>query len=81
MQRNRCSGTTLGAFTTVRGRVALLTGCVQDLVFPDINRDTADVALANGFEVETPRARLALSFQHRSKRWTVTALDEGRRAA
>jgi glycolate oxidase iron-sulfur subunit len=38
-----------------RGRVAVLTGCVQDLVFPDINRDTVDVALANGFEVETPR--------------------------
>jgi hypothetical protein len=28
------------------------------------------------FEVETPRARLALTYQHRSKRWTVTALDE-----
>ncbi len=41
----------------MRGRVALLTGCVQDLVFPDINRDTADVALANGFEVETPRSQ------------------------
>jgi glycolate oxidase iron-sulfur subunit len=41
----------------IRGRVALLTGCVQDLVFPDINRDTADVALANGFEVETPRSQ------------------------
>jgi glycolate oxidase iron-sulfur subunit len=39
----------------VRARVALLTGCVQDLVFPDINRDTADVLLANGCEVETPR--------------------------
>ena len=33
------------------------------------------------FEVETPRARVALSYQHRSKRWTVTALDEERRAA
>ena len=41
----------------VRGRVALLTGCVQDLVFPDINRDTADVVLANGCEVETPRSQ------------------------
>jgi glycolate dehydrogenase iron-sulfur subunit len=39
----------------VRARVALLTGCVQDLVFPDINRDTADVLLANGCEVDTPR--------------------------
>jgi glycolate oxidase iron-sulfur subunit len=35
-------------------RVALLTGCVQDLVFPDVNRDTADVLLANGCAVETP---------------------------
>jgi glycolate oxidase iron-sulfur subunit len=42
---------------TRRGRVALLTGCIQDLVFPDINRDTADAALANGYEVETPRAQ------------------------
>ena len=33
------------------------------------------------FEVETPRARLALSYQHRSRRWTVTALDEVGRAA
>jgi hypothetical protein len=33
------------------------------------------------FEVETPRARLALTYRHRSKRWTVTALDEERRAA
>ncbi len=35
-------------------RVALLTGCVQDLVFSDVNRDTADVLLANGVEVHTP---------------------------
>jgi hypothetical protein len=33
------------------------------------------------FEVETPRARFALTFQHRSRRWTITALDEVRRAA
>jgi glycolate oxidase iron-sulfur subunit len=35
-------------------RVALLTGCVQDLVFSDVNRDTVDVLLANGCLVETP---------------------------
>jgi len=35
-------------------RVALLTGCVQDLAFAQINRDTADVLLANGCEVITP---------------------------
>jgi glycolate oxidase iron-sulfur subunit len=38
----------------VRYRVALLTGCIQDLVFPDVNRDTADVLLANGCAVDTP---------------------------
>jgi glycolate oxidase iron-sulfur subunit len=41
----------------VRYRVALLTGCVQDLVFPDVNRDTADVLLANGCAVDTPPAQ------------------------
>jgi len=39
---------------SARYRVALLTGCVQDLVFPDVNRDTADVLLANGCAVDTP---------------------------
>lgn len=34
------------------------------------------------FEVETPSARLSLTYQHRSRRWTITALDaEGRAAA
>jgi hypothetical protein len=33
------------------------------------------------FEVDTPRARLSLTFQHRSRRWTVTGLDEGVRIA
>jgi glycolate oxidase iron-sulfur subunit len=40
-----------------RSRVALLTGCVQDLVFPDVNRDTADVLLANGCTVDTPSSQ------------------------
>ena len=38
----------------VRHRVALLTGCVQDLVFASVNRDTVDVLLANGCAVDTP---------------------------
>jgi len=37
-----------------RYQVALLTGCIQDLVFPGINRDTADVLIANGCVVHTP---------------------------
>lgn len=33
------------------------------------------------FEVVTPRARVALSFQHRSRSWTIEGLDEERAAA
>ena len=33
------------------------------------------------FEVVTHRARLALSFQHRSRRWTIEGLDEDRSIA
>ena len=29
------------------------------------------------FEVETPGARLALSFEHRSRRWSVDGVDDG----
>lgn len=35
-------------------KVGLLTGCVQDLAFSDINRDTADVLLYNGCTLVTP---------------------------
>ena len=37
-----------------RYRVAMLTGCAQDLVFSDINRDTVEVLAQNGCEVVTP---------------------------
>jgi glycolate oxidase iron-sulfur subunit len=38
-------------------KVGMLTGCVQDLVYPDVNRDTVDVLIANGCKVVTPRAQ------------------------
>ncbi|QDU88515.1 Lactate utilization protein A [Pirellulimonas nuda] len=38
-----------------RYRVGLLTGCVHDLAYAGVNRATADVLLANGCEVVTPR--------------------------
>ncbi len=47
-----------------RFRVGLLTGCVQDLAFSNINRDTADVLLANGCEVVTPRAQFCCGSLH-----------------
>jgi len=42
----------------VRYRVGLLTGCVQDVAYSDVNRDTVDVLLANGCEVVTPRSQV-----------------------
>jgi hypothetical protein len=33
------------------------------------------------FEVDTPSARVALTFQHRSRRWTIDGLDYHARAA
>jgi glycolate oxidase iron-sulfur subunit len=44
--------------------VGLLTGCVQDLAFPQVNRDTVDVLLANGCEVVTPRAQFCCGSIH-----------------
>ena len=40
-----------------RFRVALLTGCAQDLIFSSVNRDTAEVLAANGCEIITPRGQ------------------------
>jgi len=45
-------------------RVGLLTGCVQDLAFSHVNRDTADALLANGCEVVTPRAQFCCGSIH-----------------
>ena len=37
-----------------RFRVALLTGCAQDPIFSNVNRDTAEVLARNGCDVVTP---------------------------
>jgi len=50
--------------STPRYRVLLLTGCVQDLAFSDINRATADVLLANNCEVVTPRGQSCCGSLH-----------------
>ena len=34
--------------------VAVLTGCAQDIIFSDVNRDTVEVLARNGCEVVTP---------------------------
>jgi glycolate oxidase iron-sulfur subunit len=40
-----------------RGRVALLTGCVQRHLFADVNRDTARLLALAGWDVVIPRAQ------------------------
>ncbi len=39
---------------TKRFRVAMLTGCAQDLIYSHVNRDTVEVLAQNGCEVLTP---------------------------
>ncbi len=45
-------------------RVALLTGCAQDLMYSDVNRDTAEVLARNGCEVVTPREQQCCGSLH-----------------
>ncbi len=47
-----------------RYRVAMLTGCAQDLIFSDINRDTVEVLAHNGCEVITPGKQLCCGSLH-----------------
>lgn len=47
-----------------RARVALWIGCVQDVVFPEINRQTVDILLRNGFEVVSPRKQVCCGSLH-----------------
>ncbi len=47
-----------------RHRVAVLTGCAQDLIFSDVNRDTVEVLAQNGCEVITPRDQACCGSLH-----------------
>ena len=47
-----------------RGRVGLLPGCVQSVVFGDVNTATARVLAADGFEVVAPREQGAAARSH-----------------
>jgi len=55
-----------------RYRVAMLTGCAQDLIFSEINRDTVEVLARNGCEVITPREQLCCgSLQAHNGEWEL----------
>ena len=68
---------TVPAVRERRGRVGLLTGCVQSVVFGDVNTATARVLSAEGFEVVTPadQACCGALHLHAGRR------EEGRRRA
>ncbi|MEM0926096.1 MAG: (Fe-S)-binding protein, partial [Planctomycetota bacterium] len=46
------------ATTQLRGSVALLVGCAQSVLQPDINSATIDVLNRNGFDVHLPRGQV-----------------------
>src|SRR5204863_12261 len=62
-----------------RFRVGMLTGCVQDLVYPHVNRDTVDVLLANGCEVITPGAQHCCGSLHAHNGELVLAREMARK--
>ncbi|HWC59306.1 MAG TPA: (Fe-S)-binding protein [Verrucomicrobiae bacterium] len=45
-------------------RVAMLTGCAQDPIFSNVNRDTVEVLARNGCEVVTPAAQSCCGSLH-----------------
>lgn len=65
--------------TSPKYRVALLTGCVQDLLYAPINRATADVLLANGCEVVTPSVQFCCGSLHAHNGELELARDLARR--
>ena len=62
-----------------RYRVGLLTGCVQDLIYSDVNRDTADVLLAAGCAVVTPPHQACCGSLHAHNGEYEMAKDYARR--
>lgn len=55
-----------------RYRVAMLTGCAQDLTFSDVNRDTVEVLAQNGCEVFTPAEQSCCGSLHaHNGEWTL----------
>lgn len=76
--------------TRVRVRTGWFDGRPREVVWRDERLPVTGLALVRYedsaypvqtgprtvFEVETPRARLALSFRHDSRRWTLDGIDE-----
>jgi glycolate oxidase iron-sulfur subunit len=68
---------TIDASAPTRGRVGLLTGCVQRVVFGDVNAATARVLAAEGYEVVAPPDQRCCGALHLH----AGRRDEGKRMA
>ncbi len=64
---------------TAQYTVGLLTGCVQDIMYAGVNRDTADVLRASGCRVLTPRGQLCCGSLHAHNGDLEAARDFARR--
>ncbi|MDX2186004.1 MAG: (Fe-S)-binding protein [Opitutaceae bacterium] len=62
-----------------RHRVAVLTGCVQDILFSEINHATVEVLRENGCEVFTPRNQYCCGSLHAHNGDPEAAKDLARR--
>jgi glycolate oxidase iron-sulfur subunit len=60
-------------------RVVVLTGCVQDLAFSEVNRATVDVLLANHCEVHTPPVQPCCGSLHAHNGDLASARDLAKR--
>lgn len=60
-------------------RVGMLTGCIQDLAYSDVNRDTVDVLLANYCQVFTPGAQHCCGSLHGHNGELAVAREMARR--
>jgi len=65
--------------TQARHQVAMLTGCMQDLMLPGVNRDTVDVLLANRCSVHTPAVQPCCGSLHAHNGEREMAQDLARR--
>ncbi|MDI3298565.1 MAG: (Fe-S)-binding protein [Bacillota bacterium] len=62
-----------------RGRVALFTGCIQDVAFTGVNEAALRVLARNGYEVEVPREQVCCGALHRDEGDRETARELARR--
>ena len=76
---NELIASVTAAVGSKRFRVALLTGCVQDLIYSDINRDTAEVLSVNGCEVVAPPEQACCGSLHAHNGEWELAQDLARR--